>query len=85
MNRTQIYLPKKQLELLRGEAARRRITVSEIIRTTIKERFENKAKITEKSPRETLVAFAKRIGKMGERAPRDLASNMDEYLYGGKR
>ncbi len=32
--------------------------------------------------RETLVQFAERIRKMGFRGPKDLASNMDKYLYG---
>ena len=85
MNRTQIYLPKKQLQRLKEEAARRQSTVSEIIRAVIAKRFEEKETVMGDRPRETLVEFAKRVGKIGRRAPKDLASNMDKYLYGRKR
>lgn len=85
MNRTQIYLPKKQLQRLKEEAVKRQSTVSGIIRAAIAQRFEEKEMAGENRRRETLVEFAKRVGKMGRRAPKDLASNMDEYLYGGKR
>lgn len=43
---------------------------------------KTQVKLKSKKNRETLVQFAERIRKMGFRGPKDLASNMDRYLYG---
>lgn len=81
MNRTQIYLPKKQIEILRKEAQKQRTTTSEVIRRILREK-------TERTPtrlqRESLFDAAKRINVKGMKGPRDLASDLDKYLYGGK-
>lgn len=47
----------------------------------------NRTKISlpQKQKRETLLEIAARIGRLGETGPRDLAMNMDAYLYGGKK
>lgn len=85
MNRTQIYLPKSQQVALKKEAQKRGTTVSAVVRDAIEEKL-----ITNKAPKkqakyESLLQAAERINKLGEAGPPDLATNMDEYLYGGKK
>ena len=83
MSRTQIYLEKSQHDALRREAVRQRRTVSEIIRGIIRERFAAKKRAVHPARRhETLLEAAERINKIGLKGPKDLAKNMDKYLYG---
>ena len=81
MNRTQIYLPQKQIEILRKKAQRERTTTSEIIRRILREKIEGTAARRQK---QSLFDAARRINAKGAKGPRDLASNLDAYLYGGK-
>lgn len=83
MNRTQIYLPKTQTDALRALAHKRRISLSEAIRTILREKLPGQRPVRV-AHSETLLEAAKRISKLGEKGPRDLASKMDHYLYGGK-
>jgi hypothetical protein len=85
MNRTQIYLPKTQIEALRKIARRKHSSVSDVVRVFIKERVEKRQYVSDFSPRESLLDAAKRINKLGKKGPKDLASNLDAYLYGGKQ
>jgi hypothetical protein len=85
MNRTQIYLPKTQLDALRRTARKERTTVSHVVRRIVADQFEKNPRSAENKRQETLVDFARRIAKIGRKGPRDLASHMDAYLYGGKR
>lgn len=83
MSRTQIYLEKSQLDALRTEAARRRGTVSAVIRELIREKFaRTQRQHSMKIKHETLLEAAERINRLGIKGPRDLAKNMDKYLYG---
>lgn len=82
MSRTQIYLGKSQLEALRKQAQKRRLTVSAIIRDIIRENFMTKRKPILKIKHESLLEASDRIGKMGMKGPKDLARNVDKYLYG---
>jgi len=79
MNRTQIYLTKTQIEALRQIAQKRNTSISEVIRSLIRERFK---KVPVK--KEGLLSAARRINKFGIKGPRDLATNLDKYLYGRK-
>ncbi len=82
MERTQIYLPKTQLTRLRQEAHRRETTVSSVIRLFIDDSLlENRRGHKKRSI--GLLASATRINKLGHKGPKDLARNMDSYLYGG--
>ena len=83
MNRTQLYFPKRQLDVLRQEARRRSITVSELVREAVREKFEPRPKSTTVR-HETFVEASRRIGRLGTKGPKDLSSQMDAYLYGGK-
>lgn len=81
MNRTQIYLPQKQIEILRKEAQKKRTTTSEIIRRILREKMEG---TTGRPQKKSLFDAARRINAKGTKGPGDLASNLDAYLYGGK-
>lgn len=83
MNRTQIYLPKKHMDILRKEAQKKKTTVSGVIRDILTEKLEQK-KMPRRNFFEGLLELAERMNKIGKKAPRDLASNLDKYLYGGK-
>ena len=84
MKRTQIYLPQWQLTALKERAYKETATVSEVIRSILEERLQPRR--TRRMPHhETLMASARRIGILAKKkAPSDLASRVDHYLYGGK-
>ncbi len=81
MQRTQIYLPEKQLKDLHKVAAGYKITVSAVIRLYLEEKL-NQVAGKKQVPSIPLSVAAKRIRKMGKGGPKDLASNLDKYLYG---
>ena len=81
MQRTQIYLPKTHIETLRKEALKQQSTLSQIIRDLIQVKLDDHAPIPRKNQRANLMPAAKRINAMGTRAPKDLASQLDHYLY----
>ena len=78
MQRTQIYLPKSQLDSLRSMALRRSTTVSHLMRAIVDEKLHARPQAKH---HETLVEAARRINKLGKPGPKDLAINMDYYLY----
>lgn len=80
MQRTQIYLPKTQTEELKRIAQRKRVSISEVIRTILREKIEELS-LVKKVSNENLSAAAKRINQQGQKAPKDLATNLDKYLY----
>ena len=82
MNRTQIYLQKTQLNELRKIAGNRSATVSEVVRGFIDEKIKEVQPSQLQNRGESLYESAKRISKMGTKGPKDLAKNLDKYLYG---
>lgn len=83
MQRTQIYLPKQQIQVLQKEAKNRETTVSAIIRLFLNEKLQNT--ITTPKKKLGLVAIAKQIALLSKtKAPKDLAQNLDKYLYGAR-
>lgn len=86
MIRTQIYLPKSQQDLLKQEARSSNTTVSNVIRKLVHEGLVEK-KTTKRTQKNSpgLLAAAKEIAKLREKGPSDLATNLDDYLYGGKK
>ncbi|MBI4137985.1 MAG: hypothetical protein HY482_00080 [Candidatus Wildermuthbacteria bacterium] len=85
MERTQIYLTKNQIKKLREAAKKKNTTVSGMVREAVDVQYGSNVHIPPKQKVESLTEFAKRIRKMGFKGPKDLATNMDEYLYGGKK
>ncbi|MEK7618323.1 MAG: CopG family transcriptional regulator [Patescibacteria group bacterium] len=85
MNRTQIYLPHSQRMALKREAQTRNTTLSAIIRTILQDKLFNVVPKKKQPKNEGWVEAALRINKLGPKGPSDLSTNLDEYLYGGKK
>lgn len=81
MRRTQIYLQENQIRTLRTLAQKQRVSLSQVIR----QKLDNELKRTvlrvkpKVSAGEWLLEFAKECSFKG---PKDLAKNLDKYLYG---
>lgn len=76
MRRTQIYLPNDLYHELRLATQKTSLSMSEVVRQAIHEKLTD----THKGGIETLA----RIAKIGGRGPKDLAKNLEKYLYGKK-
>lgn len=85
MKRTQVYLPKNQIDELRKIARKKQTSVSDVIRVFIKERTGKTGPYLKFHPSEKLFDAAKRISKLSKGGAKDVASNLDAYLYGGKQ
>jgi len=92
MIRTQIYLPENQIAQLKQLAYQEDVSLSEIIRKTIDEKITKtkktgktkKPKTKYKNVREWFLSMAREAERKKWRGPKDLASNVDKYLYGKK-
>lgn len=86
MTRTQIYLPKSQLDALRKRARYESTTMSELLRRMldVQLRMEKQEKQAT-SRHESLSDAFRRISKIGKPGPKDLAKNLDHYLYGAPK
>jgi hypothetical protein len=86
MIRTQIYLPQQQHDHLKALALKKRTSMSSVVRQLIDEKIGPNVQagnINEKiGPGQWLLNQAKQAEKMGFQGPSDLASKVDEYLYG---
>jgi len=77
MFRTQVYLPEDIYQDLRFLAGQQQSNISQLIRQGAKIIIaQNKAKKN--------MAFTNIVGKGKGKAPKDLAENFDDYLYGSK-
>lgn len=91
MLRTQVYLPYSQVRTLKQIASEREVSMSEVLRRLISDKLVDKKKpVKEVSKRKKhvldgLLVLARKFEKAGVKGPSDLATNMDEYLYGGKK
>lgn len=88
MKRTQIYLPQSQLAALRGIAHKKHTTMSGLIRQSIQITLvKNEEKRYKKRGEyiKSLLDLANELEKIGAKGPKDLASNVDFYLYGGPK
>jgi hypothetical protein len=83
MYRTQIYLPKMQRTKLRAAARTRSTTVSHVVRTFIDQGLAGNGTAPPMHKQaKTMFDVLAEIKKRGVKGPRDLAKNMDKYLYG---
>lgn len=78
MIRTQIYLPEDLKLQLRAYAEKEDVPVSEIIRRSIRKEVNKKTRVNAGS---ALLKIASMATKGG---PKDLSSNLFDYLYGEK-
>jgi predicted CopG family antitoxin len=79
MIRTQIYLPQSQLNRLKKEAQNKSTSVSEVLRELVDQRFEQVRSDTTDT---SLARASARIAGRKKGGPKDLAQNLDRYLYG---
>lgn len=89
MTRTQIYLPEADRQYFKRLAQAKGTTMSTEIRQALSEaRFKKKPKRIRKEKEvnagKWLLSIARKMDKIPTRAPKDLASNVDKYLYGKK-
>jgi hypothetical protein len=87
MIRTQIYLPQQQHDRLKDFALRQRTSMSDVIRQIVEEKIVTSSQAASTKPKklnagEWLLIQAKLAEKLDFRGPSDLASKVDEYLYG---
>lgn len=80
MTRTQIYLPYDQISYLRQRALAENTSVSEIIRRVIEDSGPKKK--TKINAGKWLLSLAKLGEQRKVKGPKDLATNLDKYLYG---
>lgn len=82
MLRTQIYLPYSQVKALKALAEKQKTSVSEVVRQAIDENVVRKdaPKKKFKNSGEWLEHYRKHTSFRG--GPKDLAKNIDKYLYG---
>jgi hypothetical protein len=85
MIRSQIYFPKTQHDQLRGLASRKRTTISRLVRLFVSQGMSGQKQPIRKSGAQSLFELLEKVKKLGQYGPKDLASNIDEYLYGQKR
>lgn len=80
MKRTQLYLPPETHYKIAREAELQHTTMAEVMRQYIEMGVEGKLS-TRKQGAAHLLSLAKRVHARGIRGPKDLAENLDEYLY----
>ena len=84
MLRTQIYLPENQIRQLKKIAAESNISLSEVVRRVVNKIILGNGVKTNKQQNtgQWLNQLAKEAKNLGSKGPKDLASNVDKYLYG---
>lgn len=79
MHRTQLYIPQSLWKSVQTEAQTKQVTASEVVRSVLAKYF---VKASQAKQSETLFEAMQRINALpGDKAPADLAMNMDHYLY----
>lgn len=84
MIRTQIMLPEEQLKMLKQVAFREEISLGELFRRTMQQKYALKPKASKKPGNFgiELKKLADYAQKHGAKGPKDLSKNVDKYLYG---
>lgn len=83
MIRTQIYLQKKERDLLKQEAARKNITMAKLVRMLVTEyAYRKKPPASKIKAGDFLLGLSDLARERGYRGPKNLARDSDKYLYG---
>lgn len=83
MHRTQLYVPQSLWKSVQQEARSQHVTASEVVRNALAKYF---VRVSRKKQPETFLEAVQRINALpGDKAPADLAMNMDHYLYGAPK
>ncbi len=78
MIRTQVYLTEEQARDIKLRAKREKKPEAEVIRKLLSEGLKIKPPKRHESTGESLL----RLAEIGGKAPADLSSRIDDYLYG---
>jgi hypothetical protein len=78
MIRTQVYLTEEQARDIKLRAKREKKREAEVIRELLSEGLKTQPLKGRDSTGESLL----RLAKIGGKAPADLSSRLDDYLYG---
>lgn len=82
MNRTQLYLPKTQLDSLRKVARQQNTTVSGVLRYIISIQLSHdRIKHQKLATIHSLEKFSNDVNRIGTKAPKDLSKKIDAYVY----
>jgi len=81
MQRTQVYFEPEVLELLKEEARSKKITLARVIREKVAKNIRRRKSVKQKSAAEVLLGLARLGEKLNVRGPKDLAKNIDKYVY----
>ena len=81
MQRTQVYFDPEILELLKDEARTKKITLASVIREKVTKNIRRKKSVKRKSAAEVLLGLARLGEKLNVRGPKNLAKNIDKYVY----
>lgn len=83
MNRTQLYLPKTQLDTLRKVARQKKSTVSAVVRYFISQQLsDTESNKSKKGHPNSLFTISQKINNLGAKAPKNLSKKIDSYAYG---
>lgn len=83
MQRTQIYLPKTQHQTLQRLAQQKQTSLAGIVRYIIQEHVMDVPTAKQRhKPILSFIDLAKQLARQGKKAPKDLATHLDRYLYG---
>ena len=82
MIRTQVYLTEEQTQDIKLRAKRENKAEAEIIRELLDTGRKAVSNTTHESTGDALLRLAKRGEKLHVKAPADLSSRIDDYLYG---
>jgi hypothetical protein len=82
MIRTQVYLTEEQTQDIKLRAKRENMAEVEIIRELLDTGRNTSPRIHQESTGDALLRLAKLGEKLQVKAPSDLSSRIDDYLYG---
>ena len=84
MQRTQIMITDEQMELLRNEAYKRRVSIAELVRESIDKQFKPQPATNTHNTNvgQALLDIAHESKQLKRSGPPDLSSNVDSYMYG---
>jgi len=78
MVRTQVFLTEEQARDIKLRAKREKKREAEVIRELLSEGLKTAPRMTQESTGESLL----RLAAIGGKAPTDLSTRIDDYLYG---
>lgn len=85
MIKTQVYLAEADYSELRKEAYETKQTMSEIVRNLIRKELISQKPVPKRKRKNAGEALLELAKKYSFKGPKDLATNLDHYLYGAPK